>query len=68
MSHRWMFDVLNDLETYAIRNGLPGLAHRPSEAAGHATQELAHRAPPDRGDRPRHPARLPANRPAGHRD
>ncbi|MGR3464146.1 hypothetical protein [Limimaricola sp.] len=41
MSHRWMFDVLTDLETYARRNGLPKLALRLSEAAGQAAQELS---------------------------
>ena len=39
MSHRWMFDVLTDLETYARRNGLPQFAQRLSEAAGQAARE-----------------------------
>ncbi|WP_415142944.1 hypothetical protein [Limimaricola cinnabarinus] len=41
MSHRWMFDVLVDLESYASRNGLPQLARRLSEVAGQAAHELA---------------------------
>ncbi|EYD70674.1 hypothetical protein [Limimaricola hongkongensis] len=60
MSHRWMFDVLTDLETYARRNGLPKLALRLSEAAGQATQELAAAPRADRGERPLPPMPPPA--------
>ncbi|WP_341211235.1 hypothetical protein [uncultured Limimaricola sp.] len=41
MSHRWMFDVLTDLEAYARHNGLPQLARKLSEAAGQAVHEMA---------------------------
>ena len=51
MSHRWMFDVLTDLEPYARRNGLPQFAQRLSEAAGQAARELA-TAPDEPGKAP----------------
>ena len=60
MAHRWMFDVLTDLETYARHNGLPLLAHRLSEAAGQAAHELAGHGPGERGERPPPPPRRAA--------
>ncbi|MGR3591895.1 MAG: hypothetical protein ACU0B9_20580 [Limimaricola soesokkakensis] len=52
MSHRWMFEVLSDLETYARYNGLPQLANRLSLAAGQAAHELAAAQRTERGEPP----------------
>lgn len=63
MSHRWMFEVLDDLETYARSNGLPRLAAQLSQAAGEAVREISapprvERAPPaDPAQRPPRPRR-----------
>ena len=40
MGHRWMIDVLADLETFADRNGLPVLAQKLAETAGIAAAEI----------------------------
>ena len=40
MGHRWMIDVLADLETFADRNGLPVLAQKLAETASIAAAEI----------------------------
>ncbi len=55
MTHDWVFEVLADLESYALHNDLPGLAERLSEAARTAAYEMAEdRTAPT--ERPRRPA------------
>ncbi len=41
MSHRWIFEVLADLESYALHNDLPRLAAKLSDAARIAAGELS---------------------------
>ncbi|MBE2277479.1 MAG: hypothetical protein IAE87_14440 [Rhodobacteraceae bacterium] len=41
MSHDWIFDVLRDLRTYALANGLPALAAKAEEALRVAEVEIA---------------------------
>lgn len=41
MGHDWVFDVLNDLRTYAEANGLPALAAKADEAIRVAMDEIA---------------------------
>jgi hypothetical protein len=40
MRHDWVFDVLSDLHSYAMRNDLPGLAHKIEEAMLEAQREI----------------------------
>jgi hypothetical protein len=40
MRHDWVFDVLSDLQDYATRNELPGLAEKVSEALDEARREI----------------------------
>lgn len=41
MPHDWVFDVLDDLKTYAMANGMPALAAKAEEARQIATVEIA---------------------------
>lgn len=41
MRHEWVFDVLRDLKTYALSNGLPALAAKADEALIIAQAEIA---------------------------
>ncbi|SDE34548.1 hypothetical protein [Limimaricola pyoseonensis] len=41
MSHRWMFEVLADLESYALHNDLDRLAQKLSEVARYAAYEIS---------------------------
>lgn len=41
MAHDWVFDVLDDLKTYAAANGLPALAAKAEEARHVAAVEIA---------------------------
>ncbi len=41
MGHDWIFDVLEDLKTYAAANGLPALAAKAEEAVKVALAEIA---------------------------
>jgi hypothetical protein len=41
MRHDWIFDVLSDLQDYATRNDLPGLAAKVSEALDEARRAIA---------------------------
>ncbi len=41
MGHKWIIDVLADLESFAFQNGLPLVADRMREAAIVATAEIA---------------------------
>jgi hypothetical protein len=41
MAHDWVFDVLDDLKTYARANGLPALAAKAEEARHIAAIEIA---------------------------
>jgi hypothetical protein len=41
MGHDWVFDVLCDLRSYALANGLPDLAERIEEAILALPQDLA---------------------------
>jgi hypothetical protein len=41
MTHDWVFDVLADLKTYAIANGLPALAAKTEETRHVALAEVA---------------------------
>lgn len=41
MAHDWVFDVLDDLKTYAAANGLPALAAKAEEARHVASVEIA---------------------------
>ena len=40
MGHDWIFDVLADLKTYAVANGLVGLAAKADEALQIAQEEI----------------------------
>lgn len=41
MRHEWVFDVLEDLKSYALANGLPALAAKAEEALQIAAVEVA---------------------------
>ncbi len=41
MAHDWVFDVLDDLKSYAVANGLIALAAKAEEALQTATVEIA---------------------------
>lgn len=41
MGYDWIFDVLEDLKTFADANGMPALAAKADEALKVATQEVA---------------------------
>lgn len=41
MHHDWIFDVLEDLRSYAVQNGLPATAARAEEALRIARAEVA---------------------------
>ncbi len=41
MRHEWIFDVLRDLKSYALANGLPGLAQKVDEALRIARTETS---------------------------
>ncbi len=41
MGYDWIFDVLEDLKSFAEANGLPALAAKADEAIKVATQEVA---------------------------
>lgn len=41
MRHDWVFDVLDDLRTYALSNGLPRTAAKVVEALAVARDEIA---------------------------
>jgi len=41
MPHDWVFDVLDDLKTYAMANGMPALAAKAEEARQIAMVEIA---------------------------
>jgi hypothetical protein len=41
MHHEWVFDVLQDMLSYATLNGLPRLAERVAEAMEVAREEIA---------------------------
>lgn len=41
MRHDWVFDVLDDLRTYALTNGLPRTAAMAEEALAVARDEIA---------------------------
>jgi hypothetical protein len=41
MGHDWVFDVLGDLKSYAIANGLSELAQKADEAMKVAVAEIA---------------------------
>ena len=43
MGYDWIFDVLEDLKSFAEANGLPGLAAKADEALLVASQEIAAR-------------------------
>lgn len=40
MHHDWLFDVLEDLRLYALRNGLPATAAKAEEALRVARAEM----------------------------
>lgn len=40
MGHDWVFDVLKDLRTYALKNDLPGLAQKVEDALRAAELEI----------------------------
>ncbi len=40
MSHLWIFDVLLDLQAYALQNGLPELALKVEEVLAVARREI----------------------------
>ncbi len=40
MGHDWVFDVLDDLKSYAVANGLSGLAAKADEAMQIALEEI----------------------------
>lgn len=48
MRHDWILEVLSDLRSYALRNGLPDLAERVDQTLRAARIELRH-ADPDEG-------------------
>ena len=41
MRHDWIFDVLTDLRSYALKNGLPALAAQVEDAMELARAEIA---------------------------
>jgi len=41
MQHDWIFDVLRDLRSYALKNGFPALAGKAEEALRVAHDEVA---------------------------
>ena len=41
MGHEWIFDVLEDLKSFAQANGLPALAAKADEALKVAADEVA---------------------------
>jgi len=41
MRHDWIFDVLTDLQSYALKNGLPRLAAQAEQALNVARAEIA---------------------------
>lgn len=41
MTHDWILDVLEDLRSYARKNGLPRVAEAAAEALGVAREELS---------------------------
>lgn len=49
MGHEWIFDVLEDLRSYAAKNGLTALVAKTEEALAVAEAEIGARAgpPPD---------------------
>ena len=40
MGHDWVFDVLDDLKSYAVANGLHGLAAKTDEVIKIAAEEI----------------------------
>lgn len=53
MHHEWVFDVLQDMLSYATLNGLPRLAERVAEAIEVAREEIAAQGgPSDPSDDP----------------
>lgn len=44
MRHDWVFDVLTDLRSYALRNGLPRLAEQADQTLRTAHEEVAAQA------------------------
>ncbi|MFT4151366.1 MAG: hypothetical protein QM656_14300 [Paracoccaceae bacterium] len=56
MGHEWIFDVLEDLRSYAAKNGLTGLVAKTEEALAVAEAEIGGRAdpPPEGKGRPVH--------------
>ena len=44
MRHDWIFDVLTDLQSYALKNGLPRLAAQAEETLRIARAEIAMQA------------------------
>ena len=46
MGHDWVFDVLEDVKSYAALNGLPGLAAKADEALVVARAEIAAKVSP----------------------
>ncbi|MFN4157744.1 MAG: hypothetical protein ACK4GO_04995 [Gemmobacter sp.] len=50
MRHDWIFDVLNDLRSYAIRNDLPALAEQAERTLRVARAEIASLAGPGTDD------------------
>jgi hypothetical protein len=47
MHHDWVFDVLQDMLSYATLNGLPRLAERVAEALEVAREEIGSPGGPD---------------------
>jgi hypothetical protein len=52
MRHDWIFDVLADMRSYALKNGLPELAAQVEATLCVARAEVAAAAVPDGGDDP----------------
>jgi hypothetical protein len=50
MCHDWIFDVLTDLQSYAERNGLPGVTAKLAETLVAARIEVGADPCPDRAD------------------
>lgn len=44
MRHDWVFDILQDLKSYAIRNDMPGLAASVDQAIAVALSEVEGRS------------------------
>ena len=52
MRHEWIFDVLEDLRSYAVLNGLDDTAAKAEAALLAARVELREAEPVPRGERP----------------